>query len=110
MTFVQDGAPPHTAKATQSWCSKNLPNFIAKEEWPANSPGINPIENLWSIIDEEAYKDPIPKRMKELKRRLKEACMEKCASYNTTRIISLDASTAKKCDQKQGRSRRLLKL
>jgi len=30
MTFDQDGAPPHTAKATQSWCTNNLPNFIAK--------------------------------------------------------------------------------
>ena len=27
-TFVQDGAPARTAKATQQWCKKNLPNFI----------------------------------------------------------------------------------
>ena len=36
MTFVQDGAPAHTSKATQTWCQKNLPNFIAKDGWPAN--------------------------------------------------------------------------
>ena len=24
MTFVQDGAPAHTSKATQTWCQKNL--------------------------------------------------------------------------------------
>ena len=35
MTFVQDGAPAHAAKATQAWCKKkNLPNFVEKTCWP----------------------------------------------------------------------------
>ena len=66
-TFIQDGAPAHTAKATKQWCKKNLPNFIKKDEWPANSPDLNPFENLWNIIDEAAYRDPIPKTMGGLK-------------------------------------------
>ena len=36
-----------------------------------NSPDLNPIENIWSIIDETTYKDPAPKKMKELKRQLR---------------------------------------
>ena len=28
--FMQDGATPHTAAATQNWCEDNLPNFIDK--------------------------------------------------------------------------------
>ena len=70
MTFVQDGAPVHFSKATQTQCQKNLPNFIANEGWPANCPDLNPIENIWSIIDQTTCKDPAPKTMKELKRRL----------------------------------------
>ena len=50
MTFVQDGA----------WCKKNLPNCIEKTCWPPNSPDINPVENLWNIMDEVVYKDPAP--------------------------------------------------
>ena len=52
---------------------KNLPNFIEKTCWPPNSPDINPVENLWSIMDEVVYKDPTPKTTKDLKRRLKQA-------------------------------------
>ena len=70
MTFVQDGAPAHTSKASQTWCQKNLPNFIAKDGWAVNSPDLKPIENIWNIIDETTYKDPATKTMKELKRRL----------------------------------------
>ena len=73
MTFVQDGAPSHAAKATQAWCKRNLPNFIEKAGWPPNSPDINPVENRWSIMHEVLYKDPTPKTMKDLKRRLQQA-------------------------------------
>ena len=73
MTFIQDGTPAHTAKATQQWCKKNLPHFIKKDEWPANSPDLNPIKNLWSIIDEAAYRDPIPKTIGGRKSRLRQA-------------------------------------
>ena len=71
--FVHDGAPAHMAEATQKWCKRNLPNFIQTDEWPANTPDLNPIENLWSTIDEAAYKDPIPKTMGGLKSRLRQA-------------------------------------
>ena len=74
MTFVQDAALAQAAKTTQDDGVKtNLPNFIEKTCWLPNSPDICPVENLWSITDEVVYKDPTPKTMKDLKRRLKQA-------------------------------------
>jgi len=73
MTFIQDGVPAHTSKATQACCKRNLPNFIEKTSWPPNLQDVNPVENLWSIMDEFVYKDPTPKTMKDPKRRLKQA-------------------------------------
>ena len=44
--FQQDGAPAHTSKRAQEWCSNNLPSFWRKGTWPGNSPDLSPIENL----------------------------------------------------------------
>lgn len=71
--FVQDGATPQTALITQNWCKHNLPKLISKEEWPANSLDLNCIENLLSILDSKAYKDPRQTSMDQLRRRLQRA-------------------------------------
>jgi len=42
--FQEDGAPAHTARAMQNWLQTNCPDFIAKDEWPPNSPDLNPLD------------------------------------------------------------------
>jgi transposase len=60
-TFQQDGATIHTANATQTWCKDNLPDFIAKDEWPPRSPDLNPLDySIWSILLSRACNRPHP--------------------------------------------------
>lgn len=51
--FQQDGAPAHTAAMSMNWLNANLNSVIGKGEWPGNSPDLNPIENVWAIMNDK---------------------------------------------------------
>ena len=52
--FQQDGAAIHTAHATAEFLEANDVEVLP---WPARSPDLNPIENLWCDMVRDVYKD-----------------------------------------------------
>ncbi len=66
--FQQDLAPAHTAKGIKSWFNDHGVTVL---DWPANSPDLNPIENLWGIVKRK-MRDTRPNNADDLKATVKE--------------------------------------
>ncbi len=61
--FKQDLAPTHTAKGTKIWSNDHGVTVL---DWPANSPDLNPIENLWGFVKRK-MRDTRPNNADDLK-------------------------------------------
>jgi len=66
--FQHDNDPKHTCRVAKQFLEHHVPETI---DWPANSPDLNPIENLWSVIKRRVEKRR-PKNLNELEQFLHE--------------------------------------
>ena len=62
--FQQDNASCHNSKSTRKFMADNGLNVL---KWPANSPNMNPVENLWGIVKRELAKKNNPTKDELLK-------------------------------------------
>ena len=61
--LVQDNARPHVSASTKSFFQDRSINAM---DWPALSPDLNPIENVWALMKHEVEKR-LPTTLQELK-------------------------------------------
>lgn len=85
--FQQDNAAIHRSRATKEFLSsRNIPTF----DWPALSPDLNPIENLWSLLSSKVFHHGRQfKDVKELKQSIQEEWKNIDNSYVQTLINSM---------------------
>ena len=70
--FMQDGAQSHTSRIVKDWLHSQC-SFL--DFWPPNSPDLNPIEMVWSIMKRRLDNLPpelTPTNMNDFKLRIQE--------------------------------------
>jgi transposase len=98
--FQHDNAPVHTAKGVKTWISEN--NIKMLPNWPAQSPDLNPIENLWDTLQKQVRnRDQRPANIHELYAALQEE-WERIPRHTYRKLINSMPKRVDECIEKQG--------
>lgn len=100
--FMQDGAPCHRARQVNDFLKSNNIELL---DWPGNSPDLNPIENLWSVMKNKvAAKQPT--NLKSLEECIKQIwCKEFSNEYCQQLISSMPRRIKAVIDNKEGHTK-----
>ena len=101
MIFQQDNASCHTAKHTRAFFSEVGLTVLP---WPANSPDLNPIENIWSVLKQRVEKHSVKTKEDLIKAVKEEWCsleknlVRKTINSMKNRIDQVISRGGLKCD------------
>jgi transposase len=88
--FQQDNDPKHTSRLAKNFLRDNMPEVI---DWPSNSPDLNPIENLWSIVKRNVEKK-MPKNISDLRQFM----VQEWDDIPQSTLIGLVESMKRRCE------------
>lgn len=89
-TFQQDNAKIHISRETMGWMETNS---IKVMDWPACSPDLNPIENIWGVLVRRVYAEH---RQYESLAELKVAILEEWRKLDSEFLNKLIRSVQKR--------------
>lgn len=90
LKFMHDGATIHRSELTSNWLKEKGIGVI---DWPAHSPDLNPMENLWGILTRAVYSNG---RQFKNKNDLKEEVIKQWSLISTRTLSNLVKSMSER--------------
>ena len=101
LVFQQDSAPCHTATRIAEFLRTENIDFWTKEDWPPNSPDLNPLDyGIWGMLEQEVHRKP-PKNLQDLESKIQRA-WENLDLSKVNRCIDRFKGRLRQCEDAKG--------